>query len=105
AQGGELRFDYAVASAGPGADGRALGIVTADALTRPLVGVLGARGPEPVGSVGEPGAAGVEVVMLAPSDGGVALHLQSYADDDVSVCVSGREVRIAPGDYVVVPFG
>ena len=42
AQGGEVRFDYAVASAGPGADGRALGIATADALTRPLVGVLGA---------------------------------------------------------------
>ena len=105
AQGGEVRFDYAVASAGPGADGRALGIATADALTRPLVGVLGASAPQPAGSVCELEAPGVEVVMLAPSDGGVAVHLQSYADDEVAVRLPGRELRIAPGDYVVVPLG
>ena len=64
AQGGEVRFDYAVASAGPGADARALGIATADALTRPLVGVLGATAPRRAGTVCELDAPGVEVVML-----------------------------------------
>ena len=100
AQGGELRFDYAVASAAPGTDGRALGIATADALTRPLVGVLGATAPETAGSVCELEGPGVEVVMLEPS----AVHLQSYADDDVAVRLQGRELRIAAGDYVVVPL-
>ena len=107
AQGGEVRFDYAVASAGPTVDGRALGIATADALTRPLVGVLGATATALTGATGtvcEVEAPGVEVVMLAPSDDGVAVHLQSYAPAEVGVRLAGREVRVAPGDYVVVPI-
>jgi hypothetical protein len=103
-QGGEVRFDYAVSSAPPGADGRALGIATADALTRPLVGVLGAAATAAVGSVCELEAPGVEMVMLAPSDGGVAAHLQSYAAEEVSVRILGRVVRVAPGDYAIVPL-
>jgi hypothetical protein len=99
-QGGELRFDYAVASAGSGADGRALGIATADALTRPLLGVLGATASETAGSVCELDAPGVEVVLLTPG----AVHLQSYADDEVAVRLRDRELRIAPGDYAVVPL-
>ena len=102
-----MRFDYAVASAGPTVDGRALGIATADALTRPLVGVLGATATALTGVTGtvcEVEAPGVEVVMLAPSDDGVAVHLQSYAPAEVGVRLAGREVRVAPGDYVVVPI-
>ena len=70
-----------------------------------VFGVLGADAPAPAGSVCEPEAPGVEVVMLAPSDGGVAVHLQSYAAEEVGVRLPGRELRIAPGDYVVVPLG
>ena len=105
AQGGEVHFDYSVASAAPGVDGRTLGIATADALTRPLVGVLGASAPQPVGCVCGLEAPGVEVVMLAPLNGSVAVHLQSYSEDEVAVRLPGRELRIAPGDYVVVPLG
>ncbi len=104
AQGGEVRFDYAVSSAGPGAEGRALGIETADALTRPLVGVLGATATEPAGGLCELEAQGVEVVMLTRADGTVAAHLQSYAAEEVGVRLSGQELRVAPGDYVVVPL-
>src|SRR5207244_5273622 len=46
-QEGETAFGYAVASASPDADARELGMCTAAALTRPLVGVLGARGGTP----------------------------------------------------------
>ena len=56
------------------------GIATADALTRPLVGVLGATATALTGATGtvcEVEAPGVQVVMLAPSDDGVAVHLQS----------------------------
>jgi hypothetical protein len=101
AQGGELRVDYAIASATPRGDARALGIATADALTRPLVGALGATAPAAVGSVCDVNAPGVEVVMLTAD----AVHLQSYADGEVAVRVAGREVRVAPGDYVTVPLG
>jgi hypothetical protein len=103
-QGGEMRFDYAVSSAPPAADARSLGIATADALTRQLAGVLGATAAAPAGTVCELDAPGVEVVMLArAADGGVELQLQSYAEDEVAVRVGGRDLRIAPGDYVTVP--
>jgi hypothetical protein len=104
AQGGESRFAYAVSSAAPGADARALGIATADALTRPLVGVLGATAAAPAAAVCEVDAPGVEVVMLAASDDhDFAVHLQSYAAAEVEVTVAGRRVRVGPGDYVAVP--
>ena len=104
AQGGELRFDYAIASAEPGADARALAIATADTLTRPLVGVLGATARAAAGSVCELDAPGVEVVMLERSAGGVSVHLQSYATGAVEVRLGSRELRVAPEDYVTVPL-
>ena len=104
AQAGEVRFHYAVSSAGSGTDGRTLGIATADSLTRPLVGVLGPSPAEATGTVCELEASGVELVMLAPSDDGVVAHLQSYAAEEVAVRLGEREVRLAPGEYAFVPF-
>ena len=92
-----MRFDYAVSSSRPAADARALGIATADALTRPLAGVLGATAAVPAGTVCELDAPGVEVVMLAAAaGGGVELQLQSYADDEVAVRVGGRDLSSPP---------
>ena len=103
-QGGELRFNYTVASAEPGADARALAIATADALTRPLVGVLGATARAAAGSVCELDAPGVEVVMLERSAAGVSVQLQSYATGAVEVRLGSQELRVAPEDYVTVPL-
>jgi hypothetical protein len=61
--------DNAVSSSPPAADARSLGIATADALTRPLAGVLEAT-PRGGRTVCELDAPGVEVVMLAAGAGG-----------------------------------
>jgi hypothetical protein len=100
-QGGETVFSYAIASAGPGADARALAIETAAAQTQPLVGILSPTAGAAVGSFCEFDGTGVEVVMLSSA----GVHLQSYADDAVEVLVGERRVTVAPGDYVTVPLG
>jgi hypothetical protein len=100
-QGGETVFSYAIASAAPVADARALGIETAAAQTQPLVGVLGPAPGPAVGSFCEIDGPGVEVVMLSSA----GVQLQSYADDAVEVLVGERRVTVAPGDYVTVPLG
>ena len=51
---------------------------------------------------GRPGRRGRDA-RCGGDGGGVELHLQSYAEDEVAVRVGGRDVRIAPGDYVTVP--
>jgi hypothetical protein len=100
-QSGEARLTYAIASAQPG--GRGLAVETAAAVTQPLVAVLGATRDPPAGSICDVEAPGVEVVLLAPTDDGFAVHLQSYADEPVSVSVAGARVSVDAGDYVVVP--
>jgi hypothetical protein len=103
AQGGETWFSYALSSAPPGADARALGIATAAALTQPLIGVLGGTRDAPAGSICEIEAPGVEVALLAAFENGFVAHLQSYADRDVEVRLGNQCLTVAPGDYVTVP--
>jgi Glycosyl hydrolases family 38 N-terminal domain len=103
AQGGEAFFSYALASATPGDDARALGIATAAALTQPLIGVLGGARDAPAGSICEIEAPGVEVALLAATEHGFVVHLQSYADRNVEVRVANERLTVAPGDYVTVP--
>ncbi len=104
-QGGEVRFDYAVSSAPPAADGRSLGIATADALTRPLVGVLGATAPSP----GRNGAASWTRRASRSScslRGGRRRRSSTSSRTPRTrspFACRGRELRIAPGDYVTVP--
>ena len=100
-QSGEARLSYAIASTQPG--GRGLAVETAAALTRPLVAVLGATRDPPAASICDVEAPGVEVVLLAPTDDGFAVHLQSYADESVAVAVGGTGATVDPGDYVIVP--
>jgi len=103
AQGGETSLSYALASAPPEADARALGIATAAALTQPLIGVFGGTRDAPAGTICEVDAPGVEVVLLAAAGNGFVAHLQSYADYDVEVRVANERLTVGPGDYVTVP--
>ena len=64
-QGGEMRFDYAVASAGPGADGRRSGSRPRTRSPARSSACSARRAPVPAGRVCELDAPGVEVVMLA----------------------------------------
>ena len=102
-QGGETTFSYAVSSAPPDADPRALGIATAAALTQPLVGVLGGERDDPSGSLCELDARGVEVALISATERGFVVHLQSYADHDVEVRVAGERLTVRSGDYVMLP--
>jgi hypothetical protein len=103
AQGGETSLSYALASAPPEADARALGIATAAALTQPLIGVFDGTRDAPAGTICEVDGPGVEVVLLAAAGNGFVAHLQSYADCDVEVRVANVRLTVAPGDYVTVP--
>jgi hypothetical protein len=103
AQGGETQFTYALASAAPDADPRALGIATAAALTQPLVGVLGGMRDAMSGSICEIDGPGVEVALISATEHGYVVHLQSYADGEVEVRVAGKQLTVRPGDYVTVP--
>jgi hypothetical protein len=91
AQGGETRFSYCVAVDS--------GIATADALTRPLVGILGATREPPVGLLCDVVAPGVEVVLVEP---GPVVHLQSYVDSPVEARVGSTTVTVAPQAYLTV---
>ncbi|MGI9111459.1 MAG: glycoside hydrolase family 38 C-terminal domain-containing protein [Gaiellaceae bacterium] len=100
-QGGEAEFSYALASAGPQADGRELGRETAAALTRPFVGVLGAPRNHDSGLVGTASfcavdRADVEVVALAASRRGhdFVVFLQSTATEEVEVTVGFPDLRV-----------
>ena len=91
AQGGETRLSYCVA-VGPGP-------ATAAALTRPLIGVLGATREPPVGTLCDVDATGVEVVLVEP---GPVVHLQSYAEAPAEVRVGETRVVVPPEAYVTV---
>jgi Glycosyl hydrolases family 38 N-terminal domain len=91
AQGGEARFSYCVAVDS--------GIATADALTRPLVGVLGATREPPVGALCGVDAPGVEVVLVEP---GPIVHLQSCVDSPVEARVGTARVTVPPQAYLTV---
>jgi Glycosyl hydrolases family 38 N-terminal domain len=91
AQGGEARFSYCVAVDS--------GVATADALTRPLVGVRGATRKPPVGALCEVAAPGVEVVLVEP---GPVVHLQSYVDSPVEARVGSARVTVPAQAYLTV---
>jgi len=99
-QGGEAMFRYALASAAPAVGGRQLGRETAAALTRPLVGVLGAArttaGLGASGSFCVVDRDDVEVVLLAPSERGHAFvaYLHSTAREAVEVSVAFPDLEI-----------
>jgi hypothetical protein len=95
AQGGETRFAYAVASAEPDADARALAARTAAALTQPLIGILGAF-EGGAGSFCTVDRTDVEVVGLGASAAGhdFAIRLHSHAADRVRLRVDFPELRI-----------
>jgi hypothetical protein len=124
-QAGETRFSFAVASAA--GEARELGIRTGAALTRSLVGIVGAGGGAdvPEGSFCTVDHPAVEVVMLGASRRGhdFVVFLHSLAADEVEVRVefpaldvervwlgtflerderdmTGERVRLRPGDHV-----
>lgn len=126
-QAGETRFAFAVASAA--GDARELGIRTGEALSRPLVGIVGAqRAGAPVAAEGSFCVVDhheVEVVSLAASRRGhdLVAFVHSLASDEVDVDVrfpaldvervwlgtflerderdvTGERIRLRPGDLV-----
>jgi hypothetical protein len=90
-QGGEVRSSYCVALDS--------GIAAADALTRPLVGVLGATREPPMGALCDVDAPGVEVVLVEP---GPVVHLQSHVDSPVEARVGTARVTVPPQAYLTV---
>lgn len=108
-QGGEAMFRYALASSPPAVDGRQLGRETGAALTRPLVGVLGAgrttTGLGASGSFCVLDRDDVEVVLLGASQRGhafvVYLHSTAREAVDLSIAFPALDVeRVLAGTFL-----
>lgn len=88
-----MYFRYAVSSDAAG-DARALGIATADGLTRPLLGIVGAPNTTaslpPTGSFCEVDDPRVEIVAIAPSRRGhdLTLFVQSSVPDAIEATLT-----------------
>ena len=90
-QGGEARFRYRIASARADSPWE-LGSAAAGGAARPLVGMLGAPGPEGGRLLDLDGE--VDLITAVPAVHGIALHLRAPGPDPAEVAVRSGSLRI-----------